>query len=145
MVRPSSWHQYAPPHPNGVQLTNMYPACRTFYPPTKTCTNPECASWQKGSLLKKEEQCEVIAFTLADGVQPAWSVHLKCRCKFFVLHHSLVDSLKPVCHTNYHNNYSVCAGVHTYYPGVPRFIQVGEHQFVQHELALQWADLMQVA
>ncbi|KAG6375794.1 hypothetical protein JVT61DRAFT_2647 [Boletus reticuloceps] len=81
------------------------------------------------SVLKKEEQHAVIAFTLADGAHPAWSVHLKCR----------------LCHTNYHNNYSVQAGMRTYYPGVPPFVQVGEHQFVQRELVMQWMDLMQVA
>ncbi|KAF8440234.1 hypothetical protein L210DRAFT_3356287, partial [Boletus edulis BED1] len=97
------------------------PTRHTLYPPVKTCTNPECASWKKDSVLKKEEQCAVIAFTLADGAHPAWSVHLKC-C---------------LCHTNYHNNYSIQAGMCTYYPGVLPFIQ--------RELVMQWMDLMQVA
>jgi CxC5 like cysteine cluster associated with KDZ transposases len=29
-------------------------------------------------------------------------------------------------------------GIRTYYPGIPDFIQVGEHQFVQQELAHLW-------
>ena len=89
----------------------------------------------------------MIVFTLADGAHPAWSVHLKCRRKSPALsaHHASIDQLfHVVCHTNYHNNYSVQAGIRTYYPGVPPFIQVGEHQFMQHNLAMQWMDLMQV-
>ena len=56
-----------------------------FYPPVKNCTNPECALWKKGSLFKKVEQHAVIAFTLTNGVHPAWSVHLKCHCTFDAL------------------------------------------------------------
>ncbi|KAF8426821.1 hypothetical protein L210DRAFT_987136 [Boletus edulis BED1] len=97
MLEEDAFRRYG--HPHGITR-------RTLYPPVKTCTNPECASWKKGLVLKKEEQRAVIAFTLADGAHPAWSVHLKCR----------------LCHTNYHNNYSVQAGMRTYYPGVPPFI-----------------------
>ena len=90
----------------------------------------------------------MIVFTHADGAHPAWSVHLKCRRKSptpctLSIRWSTIPCL--VCHTNYHNNYSVQAGIRTYYPGVPPFIQVGEHQFVQRELVMQWIDLMQVA
>jgi hypothetical protein len=58
------------------------------------------------------------------------------------------DSIKLVvaeCHTNYHNNYSVKDGTRTYYGGMPAYIQVAEHQFVQRELVAHWMDLMQIA
>lgn len=49
------------------------------------------------------------------------------------------------CKTNYHNNYSVQNGIRTYYPGVPEYIQVGEHQFVERSLVYHWIDLMLTA
>jgi len=42
------------------------------------------------------------------------------------------------CETTYHNNYSVKGGERVYYPGVPNFIQVGEHQYVENTLANGW-------
>ena len=49
------------------------------------------------------------------------------------------------CKTNYHNNYSVCGGVRTYFGGVPDLIQVGEHQFIETALINTWVDLMLTA
>ncbi|KAG2117879.1 uncharacterized protein F5147DRAFT_566642, partial [Suillus discolor] len=101
----------------------------TLYPPTKLCTNPECGAWQVSTVLKKEEQHQAVIFTHANGAQPAWSVHLRCR----------------ECHTNYYHNYSVKDGIRTYYSEMPSYIQVAEHQFIQCELAMHWMDLMQIA
>ncbi|KAG2152954.1 hypothetical protein DEU56DRAFT_850012, partial [Suillus clintonianus] len=100
----------------------------TLYPPVKTCINPDCNAWRNNSLLKKEEQRRVVVFTHAQGAHPAWSIHLKCR----------------VCHMNYHHNYSVKDGTRTYYDGIPSYLQVAEHQFIQLELAMSWMDLMQI-
>ncbi|KAG1850679.1 hypothetical protein F4604DRAFT_1661024 [Suillus subluteus] len=99
----------------------------TLYPPTKQCTNPECGAWQLGTVLKKEEQRQAVIFTHANGAHPA--------CNLIVVE----------CHTNYHNNYSVKDGIRTYYGGMPAYIQVAEHQFVQRELIMHWTDLMQIA
>src|ERR1700761_5839702 len=46
------------------------------------------------------------------------------------------------CRTNYHNNFSVHAGLRTYYPGVPDLIQVGEHQFAESRLVNMWISSM---
>ncbi|KAG2741488.1 hypothetical protein P692DRAFT_201726600 [Suillus brevipes Sb2] len=104
-------------------------AARVLYPPVKTCINSECAAQALSALLKQEEQRCVVIFTHANGAHHAWSVHLKCQ----------------VCHTNYHHNYAVADKTRTYYGGMPSHIQVAEHQFVELELAMQWADLMQIA
>src|ERR1700733_6840880 len=48
----------------------------------------------------------------------------------------------PGCHTNYHNNYSVCNGIHTYCPEKPIYIQVGEHQFVEEKVVTLWTGQM---
>ncbi|KAJ7431561.1 hypothetical protein B0H11DRAFT_1664812, partial [Mycena galericulata] len=96
----------------------------TVYPPTRTCTNPECL--KTGSVLKRAEQRQVIVYSLASGARPAWSVHLAC----------------PHCHTNYHNNFSVHSGIRTYYDGIPELIQVGEHQFAELKLVNMWISSM---
>ncbi|KAG2126135.1 hypothetical protein BD769DRAFT_1668568 [Suillus cothurnatus] len=62
-----------------------------LYPPVKTCTNPDCTTWQHGTLLKKEEQRRIVVFTHSEGAKPAWTVHLKCQ----------------ECNTNYQFNYSI--------------------------------------
>ncbi|EDR05355.1 uncharacterized protein LACBIDRAFT_329773 [Laccaria bicolor S238N-H82] len=68
----------------------------TLYPPNIVCTNPDCANIVP---LKKEEQRKAVVYTLSNGVQLAWNVHVYC----------------PKCQTNYHNNFSVQDGVRTYY------------------------------
>ncbi|KAG1882694.1 hypothetical protein F4604DRAFT_1921259 [Suillus subluteus] len=45
---------------------------------------------------------------------------------------------------NYQSNYSIKGQLRTYYTGIPQFIQVSDHQFVELELAMQWMDLMQI-
>jgi len=42
------------------------------------------------------------------------------------------------CLSSYHNNYSVRAGIRTYFPWIPKLIQVGEHQYVETKLAHAW-------
>ncbi|KAJ7226864.1 hypothetical protein GGX14DRAFT_627313 [Mycena pura] len=95
----------------------------TVYPPTMVCTTADCP---KSSVLKRAEQRQVVVYTLAHGARPAWSVHLACSH----------------CRTNYHNNFSVHAGMRTYYPGVPDLIQVGEHQFAELKLVNMWISSM---
>ncbi|KAJ6456276.1 hypothetical protein C8R47DRAFT_996327, partial [Mycena vitilis] len=79
----------------------------TVYPPTRVCTNGACP--RLASTLTRAEQRQVVVYTLAQGVRPAWSVHLAC----------------PHCRTNYHNNFSVHAGTRTYYAGIPALVQIG--------------------
>ncbi|KAG1838441.1 hypothetical protein DFJ58DRAFT_749256 [Suillus subalutaceus] len=78
---------------------------RTLYPPIKICANHECAAWQRGSLLKKEEPRRIVLFTHGEGAKPGWTVHLKCR----------VANFDEECNTNYQANYSVKGGLQTYY------------------------------
>lgn len=42
------------------------------------------------------------------------------------------------CNTQYHNNFSVHESVRSYYPGVPEYIQVSEHHFVEQQVARLW-------
>jgi CxC5 like cysteine cluster associated with KDZ transposases len=48
------------------------------------------------------------------------------------------------CLTSYRNNYSVNNGSRTYYPGIPKYLEVGQHQFVDSELAHMWVMMMLV-
>jgi len=54
------------------------PGAISIYPPNDTCTNPNCGN---PNPLKKEEQRQAVVYTLSDGVQPAWNVHLYCASK----------------------------------------------------------------
>ncbi|KIM72826.1 hypothetical protein PILCRDRAFT_81590, partial [Piloderma croceum F 1598] len=101
----------------------------TIYPVQCCCINPVCEHAMRQLLLKKEQQRCAVVFTVADGACLAWSVHLYCT----------------ECKTNYHNNYSVCGGVQTYFGGVPDLIQVGEHQLIKTALINTWVDLMLTA
>ncbi|KAJ6498189.1 hypothetical protein DFH09DRAFT_945566 [Mycena vulgaris] len=95
-----------------------------IYPPTRTCANGDCP--KMGTVLKRAEQRQVVSYSLAQGARPAWSVHLSC----------------PHCQTNYHNNFSVHAGIRTYYAGIPALIQIGEHQFAEIKLVNMWISSM---
>jgi hypothetical protein len=48
------------------------------------------------------------------------------------------------CRYSYQNNYSVHRGVRYYYGGIPDYIQVSEHQFVEKKLVGMWVDMMLV-
>ncbi|KIJ21319.1 hypothetical protein PAXINDRAFT_64364, partial [Paxillus involutus ATCC 200175] len=67
---------------------------------------------------------QIILHTLESGSQPAWAVHLYCKD----------------CHCNYHTNFYVCNGQHTYYPGLLLYLQVSEHHFVERKLAEMWTN-----
>ena len=109
------------------------------------CTNPDCIAMQRVVPLKKDEHRQVVIFTQADGVHCAWSVHLKCRCMFLSsLQVCLLIPISLACNTNYHHNYAVLQSSRNYYTGLPKYIQVGEHQFIELELAMHWMDLMRI-
>jgi len=50
-----------------------------------------------------------------------------------------------VCCSTYHNNFVVQAGERTYYGGVPQYLQIGEHQFVEDRVVRLWINQMLVA
>lgn len=83
---------------------------------------------------------------MANGVCAAWAVRLYCTSMYLNLiyrkGHSADSRLQTACRTNYHGNFDVRAGVRTYYGGIPDYIQVGEHQFVETALVYHWVDLM---
>jgi hypothetical protein len=58
---------------------------------------------------------------------------------------SLTHNAYEECNTNYQFNYSVKDQFRTYYSGIPQYIQVSDHQFVELNLAMHWMDLMQIA
>ncbi|KAF8801527.1 hypothetical protein BYT27DRAFT_7114765 [Phlegmacium glaucopus] len=91
----------------------------TLYPPNNTCPNQDCPNENP---LKKEYQQKAVVYTQAAGAQPAWNIHTYC----------------PDCCTSYFNNYAVWKGTRRYYPGIPEYIQVGEHQYVESILIHRW-------
>ena len=93
--------------------------------------------------MKCDEACRVVHFTYVSGAQPAWSIHLKCRGVLpWLFHAPCPGILSLACNVNYHNNFSVHGLKRIYYGGVLKYIQVGEHQFVEDKLAIHWMDLM---
>jgi hypothetical protein len=109
-----------------VYYTDVLLGSSTLYPPDSHCTNPACPTTKT---LKKAEQRQVIIYTLDKGVRPSWEVHLSCEA----------------CLTNYQHNFSVKAGIRTYYGGVPDYIKVGDHQYVERRLAAMWISMMLLA
>ncbi|KDR71534.1 hypothetical protein GALMADRAFT_143796 [Galerina marginata CBS 339.88] len=79
--------------------------------------------------LKKQTSREVVVYTAANGVQAAWAVHLYC----------------PDCKTDYHTNFTVHDGERMYYEDIPLYVQVGEHQFVEHKVIRTWINNMLIA
>ncbi|KAJ7601708.1 hypothetical protein DFH06DRAFT_1276631 [Mycena polygramma] len=98
----------------------------SLYPPSHECQNLHCG---RTNPLKKAECRQVVVYTLDKGVRPAWSIHLYCED----------------CKTNYQHEFSVNQGVRTYYGGIPKYIQVEEHQFVERKLVGMWISLMLLA
>ncbi|KAG1864890.1 hypothetical protein F4604DRAFT_1586412 [Suillus subluteus] len=95
----------------------------TLYPPSKYCINSDCL---KTAALKQAEPRQIIIHMLDQGTLPAWAVHLSCK----------------KCHCHYHYNYVVHSNAQhrTYYPGVPDYLQVADHQFVDIHLAKLWTN-----
>ncbi|KAJ7033257.1 hypothetical protein C8F04DRAFT_1210932 [Mycena alexandri] len=83
-----------------------------MHPPSDFCTNPKCGRHKP---LKKSEALQIVVYTLASGVVPAWEVHLYC----------------PDCNTTYYPNYS--------------YIAIGAHQYAERRLIASWTSFMLVA
>ncbi|KAJ7176348.1 hypothetical protein C8R43DRAFT_1084702 [Mycena crocata] len=98
----------------------------SLYPPSHHCTNFACSRHKP---LKRATSQQVVVYTVASGVVPAWETHLYC----------------PDCNTTYYSNFSSQHGMRTYYGGVPNFIQIGVHQFAERKLIALWTTLMLVA
>jgi hypothetical protein len=48
------------------------------------------------------------------------------------------------CWTWYHNNYKVVDGIWYYYQGIPDFLQVSKHQYIERQLLEMWVSHMLV-
>ncbi|KAG1863772.1 hypothetical protein F4604DRAFT_1586935 [Suillus subluteus] len=86
-----------------------------LYPPSHSCLHPNCQHCTKGMSLKKAAQTYVELFMLMTGPCIAKSVHLYCQ----------------TCEIDYHHNYSVFKGKHTYYEHQPDNIQAADHVFIE--------------
>ena len=74
-VSPFRFHPFHGP----LALTQGFEATRTLFPPTRTCTNPDCPKRHAKSLLRrKDDPRKVILFTLSEGACPTYSIHLYC-------------------------------------------------------------------
>ncbi|KAI0726781.1 hypothetical protein BC629DRAFT_1303196, partial [Irpex lacteus] len=100
-----------------------------FYPLHDRCTNTLCASTQR-PLLKKHDARRVVAYTKANGPQPAWAIHLYCK----------------YCNTSHRYNYNVSKELRYYHAQRrPDFIQVSDHQYIETSVVEDWRNLMSMA
>ncbi|KAI0683140.1 hypothetical protein C8T65DRAFT_749763 [Cerioporus squamosus] len=100
-------------------LSSQYWLCeRMLFPETRMCTHSGCPDPGEGLLRWKEAPKKVVLFTMADGVQEGLAVHLHCH----------------KCNTVYFPNYSAREEVRQYYEGVPAFIQVSDHNYVERSV-----------
>ncbi|KAI0336345.1 hypothetical protein GY45DRAFT_1393616 [Cubamyces sp. BRFM 1775] len=96
----------------------------TLYPETRTCTNPHCTAHDQ--LLRLWElPTRVQVFTLRDGVRDACAVHLTCRS----------------CKTVYYPNYAVHDTIRQYYTGIPDYIQVSGHRYIESSVLAHFTTL----
>jgi hypothetical protein len=72
-----TWTQYVDMRSGLPPACSSLLASLTLFPPSETCTNPDCV--RHALVLKKEQQRAVVVYTAGHGVQPAWSIHLSCR------------------------------------------------------------------
>ncbi|RDX47181.1 hypothetical protein OH76DRAFT_1354889 [Lentinus brumalis] len=106
-------------------LSSKFWLCeRMLFPTTQVCTNSQCIN-PEGLLRWKEEPKKVVLFTMADGVQEGLAVSLHCH----------------KCKTVYFPNYSARDEIRQYYGGVPAFIQVSDHSYVEHHVLEHFAML----
>ena len=78
------------------------------------------------------EQCQCVLYTLSDSPLPVYSVHLSCEGILGIMACTCkVTDCYLVCEINYHYNFKVFKGKHTYFGGIPDIIQISEHQFVK--------------
>ena len=70
-VSPFKLHLFYGP----LALTQGFEATRTLFPPTHTCTNPDCPKRHAESLLRrKDDPRKVILFTLSEVACPTYSI-----------------------------------------------------------------------
>ncbi|KAF7307938.1 hypothetical protein MKEN_01154700 [Mycena kentingensis (nom. inval.)] len=58
----------------------------TLFPPTHRCVNKDCTnhpSNPQSTPLKRSQSRQVILYSIADGVIPAWSIHLACDAFYY--------------------------------------------------------------
>ncbi|KAH9898586.1 hypothetical protein C8Q73DRAFT_640322 [Cubamyces lactineus] len=88
-----------------------------IYPKVNICTDPTCPS--HGQLLRIwDKPKHVVFFSLAHGVYEGFAVHMHCR----------------KCPAVYYPNYVVRGGIREYYDGIPDFVQVSDHKYVERVL-----------
>ncbi|KDR71690.1 hypothetical protein GALMADRAFT_270850 [Galerina marginata CBS 339.88] len=113
-------NEIACPHPEDMALFEQHGhplslAYHNIYPPNTRCISNDCKENDSPKLLRRKDGPRRITVYGINGAYPGFSIHLLC-------HH---------CSTNYHNNFSVKSDFRTYYGGIPRLIQVGEHQLFE--------------
>ncbi|KAH9895786.1 hypothetical protein C8Q73DRAFT_643336, partial [Cubamyces lactineus] len=88
-----------------------------IYPKVNMCTDPSCPG--HGHLLRLwESPKHEVFFTLSQGVYEGFAVHLNCR----------------KCSAIYYPSYVIRDNVCEYYNGIPEFIQIAEHIYMEHTL-----------
>ncbi|RPD72710.1 hypothetical protein L226DRAFT_511398 [Lentinus tigrinus ALCF2SS1-7] len=89
-------------------------SARMLFPPAQVCMNSECLG--HGKLLRwKDDPKRITLFTFSEGVQDALAVQLQCYR----------------CGTVYYPNYTAYQGIRRYYAGLPEFVQVSDHKYVE--------------
>ncbi|KIO18482.1 hypothetical protein M407DRAFT_83864 [Tulasnella calospora MUT 4182] len=88
----------------------------SLHPPQLHCLNNISCDVQRR--IQEAERKRIVAYTRMYGALPGYETKLYCRD----------------CRTVYYSNYSVHGGQRRYYGGVPDYIQVANHVFLEREL-----------
>ena len=108
-----------------------------LFPTPMTCHNSKCLR-PDGLLRWKEDPKRVVLFMMAEGVQEGYAVQLYCSGEYFMNMFVLlpVQAVSLECRTVYYPNYSAHNDVQVrhYYEGIPEYIQVSNHHYVQRSV-----------
>lgn len=111
-----------------------------MYPPNRVCTTPDCPRFHSSNTVKMLTEPvthKATLFTLREGSLPIYTTSFYCRGGFFQLHPDVrLRKYALGCNRRYHHNYSVHnkSGSRDYYGGVPQYIQVAKHFFMDAPL-----------
>ncbi|KIO26173.1 hypothetical protein M407DRAFT_74824 [Tulasnella calospora MUT 4182] len=102
-------------------------AAISLHPPQFHCTND--VSCDIRHRIREAEQKRIVVYTRMHGALPGSETKLYCRN----------------CHTVYYHNYSTHKGQRRYYGGIPEYIQVANHVFLERDLIERFALSMTLA
>lgn len=130
---------------NADSIVRLNLALMSLYPPSLTCPNDlSCKDLPR---LEETDRKNIVVFTHADGPVPGYATSLYCRGGGCTQRYDRAETHVhySACSTTFHNNYAVNSSRREYYTGVPKYIQVADHVYVEDRVINQFISSMLLA